>query len=71
MARRVIPVNGAYWQAFGVKKQARVVCHPSYRRAPLRMLEGVFRALSPWREGALGATPRFRRAFAARHLFRL
>ena len=40
-----------------MKKQARVACHPSYRRAPLRVLEGVFRALSPWREGALGAPP--------------
>jgi hypothetical protein len=40
-----------------VKKQARVACHPSYRSAPLGMLEGVFRALSPWREGALGAPP--------------
>jgi hypothetical protein len=32
-------MNGGYWQEFGVKKQARVACHPSYRRAPLRMLE--------------------------------
>ena len=42
-ARRVIPANGGYWQAFGVKKQARVACHPSCRHAPLRMLErGIF-----------------------------
>ena len=33
-------MNGAYWQAFGLKTQARVVCHPLSRRAPLRMLEG-------------------------------
>jgi hypothetical protein len=31
--------------------------------------KGYFRALSPWREGALGANPSFRRAFAARSLF--
>ena len=30
----VIPTNGAYWQVFGVKRQARVPCHLSYRRAP-------------------------------------
>ena len=35
-------------------------CAPSStRRAPLRMLEkGYFRAVSAWREGALGASPR-------------
>jgi hypothetical protein len=59
--------NGGYWQVFGLKKQARVGCHPSYRRAPLRML-GIFAHSSPWREGALGANPSFRRAFAARSL---
>ena len=25
---RVMPANGGYWQAFGLKKQARVACHP-------------------------------------------
>ena len=50
--RRVIPL--------AVKKQARVACHPSYRGAPLRKCsKGYFRALSAWREGALGAIPRF------------
>jgi hypothetical protein len=23
-----LPMNGGYWQAFGLKKQARVACHP-------------------------------------------
>jgi hypothetical protein len=46
MGWRVIPVNGGYWQAFGVKKQARIACLPSYRRAPLRMLErGILRIM--------------------------
>jgi hypothetical protein len=39
---RVTPANGGYWQVFGLKKQARVVCHALSRRTPLRMLEGVF-----------------------------
>ena len=52
-----------------MKKQARVACHPSYRGAPLRKCsKGYFRALSAWREGALGASPIPRRAFAARSL---
>jgi hypothetical protein len=35
--------NGAYWEAFDFKKQARVACHPSYRRAPLQKCsKGVF-----------------------------
>ena len=39
-----------------MKKQARVACHPSYRGAPLRKCsKGYFRALSAWREGALGS----------------
>ena len=38
-------MNGAYWQAFGLKTQARVVCHPLSRRAPLRMLEGGLRGV--------------------------
>ena len=59
----------AYWQVFGLKKQARVAGHPLYRRArAARMFEGVFSRIIPWRGGALGATPRFRRAFAARSL---
>jgi hypothetical protein len=69
MPQRVIPMNGAYYQVFGVKKQARVAGHPSNRGAPLRKCsKGYFRALSAWREGALGAYPSFRRAFAARSL---
>jgi len=37
--------------------------------AAAKMLEGVFRALSAWREGALGSIPPIpRRAFAARSL---
>ena len=39
-----------------MKKQAWVACHPLYRRVPLRKCsKGYFRALSAWREGALGA----------------
>ena len=66
---RVIPMNGAYCQFFGRKKQARVVGHSSYRRCvAVKCSKGYFRALSLWREGALGANPSFRGAFAARSL---
>jgi hypothetical protein len=59
--RRVL---AGFWR----EKAARIACHPSYRGAPLRKCsKGVFRALSPWREGVRGATPldptRLRRPF--------
>jgi hypothetical protein len=41
MTKRVIPMNGAYWQAFGWKKQARVACRPVSRAcAAGTMFEG-------------------------------
>ena len=56
--RRASLHNGAYWQASGVKKQAQVACHPSYRRAPLgECFEAETSRISAWREGALGAPP--------------
>jgi hypothetical protein len=63
--------DGAYSQVIGVKKQARVARHPHIGARRCECSKGIFRALSPWREGALGAAPRFRRAFAARPLLRL
>jgi hypothetical protein len=59
-------VLAGFWR----EKQARIACNPSYRGAPLRKCsKGYFRALSAWREGALGSIPLIpRRAFAARSL---
>ena len=72
MATRVIPVNGAYWQAFGLYNTG-AGCVPSVISgcAAANMLEGVFSRIIRGREGALGASPRLpRRAFVARFFLR-
>ena len=46
--------NGAYLQVFDVKSRRGLCAVPS-GCAAAKMLEGYFRALSAWRESALGA----------------
>ena len=55
--------DGAYWQAFGRKKQARVACRPVSRRAPLgRCSKGEASRIVPWCEARSERPPLFRRA---------
>jgi hypothetical protein len=61
-------MNGAYYQVFGLKTLARVARIPDIAVAPLYNARRGFFLHLPWREGALGANPSFRRAFAARSL---
>ena len=55
--------DGAYCQAFGRKKQARVAYHSAYRRAPLgRCSKGEASRIIPWCEARSERPPLFRRA---------
>ena len=60
--------NGAYLQVFDVKSRRGLCAVPS-GAPPRKCSKGYFRALSAWRESALGAFRPLRRAFAARSLY--
>ena len=60
--------NGAYWQAFGWKKQARSLAVRISACAAGTMFERETSRVIPWCEGARRVPPSLRRAFAARFL---